>query len=604
MIVLAAALGLDAAALPASAQQGAISQTGSAPLRPTAPSAPRSPGTWYVDASSPIAGKGTLMLPFRSLATALAWPKLRPGDKVLVFPGTYAGPVVAPPFGVKVRSLKGAQETRIDGQGSSPALVLAGTNGVPFELEGFTLQNGVGSAVAPVFSVGGGLQAQSARFELRDCVIERNDAFWGGGVYALNSVGKLSDCSISFNTNTGFGARGAGVLVDGGSLAIERCRLALNTSGDFFAPGHGGGIYAQGTVDLDVLDSVIELNVAELGGGGVFGAGDYVGCVLRGNEGQFGGGAQASAGTFFTDCLIEDNVAISLGGTSHFGGGVWGPGVLERCTVRNNVAWGGTAGVEGAVLIDSLVHDNYAVPGFGGVGTLSGGVMQTVALGSTIGHNLADGGGLYSALGGGASQSTLIDCDIDSNEVRPGLFAAGGGTHACDVRRSRFSRNLASGRGGGAYLGTLRHTVLYDNQAEAGGGAADADLEHCTLEGNRASFGGGVYVSSGKDVDVHGTILYWNLPDQLVVDASGLVQVEYSDVLGGWPGIGNFDADPDFWQLAAHDYHLLPSSPCIDAGDPLDPPDPDGSVEDVGALWADPDYVPDGDETLGGGVKP
>jgi hypothetical protein len=173
-----------------------------------------------------------------------------------------------------------------------------------------------------------------------------------------------------------------------------------------------------------------------------------------------------------------------------------------------------------------------------------------------------------------------------------------------DVRRSRFSRNLASGRGGGAYLGSLQYTVLWDNQAEAGGGAADADLQHCTLEGNRAALGGGVYVSAGKDVDVRNTISYWNLPDELVVDASGLATVEYCDVLGGWPGLGNFDADPDFWQLQAHDYHLLPGSPCIDAGDPLELPDPDGSIADVGALWADPDYVPDGDETLGTGVKP
>jgi hypothetical protein len=43
--------------------------------------------------------------------------------------------------------------------------------------------------------------------------------------------------------------------------------------------------------------------------------------------------------------------------------------------------------------------------------------------------------------------------------------------------------------------------------------------------------------------------------------------VSYSDVEGGWPGYGNIDADPRLVDPDVDECHLLPGSPCIDAGD-------------------------------------
>jgi hypothetical protein len=40
--------------------------------------------------------------------------------------------------------------------------------------------------------------------------------------------------------------------------------------------------------------------------------------------------------------------------------------------------------------------------------------------------------------------------------------------------------------------------------------------------------------------------------------------VTYCNVQGGWPGDGNIDTDPLF--AFRHDFHLMPDSPCIDAG--------------------------------------
>jgi len=75
---------------------------------------------------------------------------------------------------------------------------------------------------------------------------------------------------------------------------------------------------------------------------------------------------------------------------------------------------------------------------------------------------------------------------------------------------------------------------------------------------------------------------------------SGSVTATYSDIQGGWYGTGNIDADPLFADPANGDFHLswanfpIPDdtkSPCIDAGDPNSPFDPDGTIADMGAFY-------------------
>jgi hypothetical protein len=75
----------------------------------------------------------------------------------------------------------------------------------------------------------------------------------------------------------------------------------------------------------------------------------------------------------------------------------------------------------------------------------------------------------------------------------------------------------------------------------------------------------------------------------------GAVSGDWSNV-GGAPCIGsscqnNIDVDPEFWDPAG-DFHLRADSPCIDAGNPASPLDPDGSLVDMGALTFDTGYAP------------
>ena len=84
-----------------------------------------------------------------------------------------------------------------------------------------------------------------------------------------------------------------------------------------------------------------------------------------------------------------------------------------------------------------------------------------------------------------------------------------------------------------------------------------------------------------------------------------LIQFEYNDFwdneegnyVGIQPGVGSISANPMFFDAEAGYYQLRAESPCIDAGDPRSPLDPDGSRADMGAI---PFRHPESVENLGG----
>jgi hypothetical protein len=66
------------------------------------------------------------------------------------------------------------------------------------------------------------------------------------------------------------------------------------------------------------------------------------------------------------------------------------------------------------------------------------------------------------------------------------------------------------------------------------------------------------------------------------------VTMTYSNVQSSWSGTGNLiNAQPFFVNPYGEDFHLMPYSPCIDAGSPLSPLDPDSTIADMGAHYFD-----------------
>ncbi len=99
-------------------------------------------------------------------------------------------------------------------------------------------------------------------------------------------------------------------------------------------------------------------------------------------------------------------------------------------------------------------------------------------------------------------------------------------------------------------------------------GSAPVTVSNCVFWGNTAAVGSEIYLR----------------------DQNAALAVSYSDIQGGQAGVegpgtliwesGNIDADPLFVDADQGDYHFLPGSPAIDAGDntavPPDVSDLDG----------------------------
>ncbi|HEX7343926.1 MAG TPA: T9SS type A sorting domain-containing protein, partial [bacterium] len=144
-----------------------------------------------------------------------------------------------------------------------------------------------------------------------------------------------------------------------------------------------------------------------------------------------------------------------------------------------------------------------------------------------------------------------------------------------EVYRNIFFGNSATRIGGGIYSAS----EVYSN------------IEHCTFYANTAAYGGGAiaclesqyYVS---ELSVNNCILWANTAVG-IIPGTAILNVSYCDIMGGWSGIGNLNAAPMFLNSPGGDFHLLWGSPCIDAGDPSSPLDPDSTRADMGAFYYD-----------------
>ena len=145
---------------------------------------------------------------------------------------------------------------------------------------------------------------------------------------------------------------------------------------------------------------------------------------------------------------------------------------------------------------------------------------------------------------------------------------------------------------------TIANNIIKENNCDLyihGGGIycekSSSHILNNTISNNEgAYYGGGIFVSDTSAVLVKGNIIYNNSPDEI----AETLTITYSDIQGGWAGTGNIDADPLFADPANGNFHLTwenfpvpddTKSPCIDAGDPTSPLDPDSTIADMGAFY-------------------
>jgi subtilisin family serine protease len=192
-----------------------------------------------------------------------------------------------------------------------------------------------------------------------------------------------------------------------------------------------------------------------------------------------------------------------------------------------------------------------------------------------------------------------------------------------------FINNSAIGNDGGAINNDLSNPVIKNctftaNSAFDWGGAVRSIIyscpiiNNCIFNANKADDGGALFCFNTSNATItnstfaensarNGNTLgteSWEEPSSIYFsnciiadDANQIwnnddsdISIDYSNIQGGWPGIGNIDADPCFvnpgyWAdindpnipvepddpnafWIDGDYHLLETSPCIDTGDP------------------------------------
>jgi len=179
---------------------------------------------------------------------------------------------------------------------------------------------------------------------------------------------------------------------------------------------------------------------------------------------------------------------------------------------------------------------------------------------------------------------------------------------------------------------TIANCLIIGNRTSETEGAvvhcrnSQATLIHCTIADNDPGQRGTGLRLVDSNVTLLNSILWENGPSEITESGTSEPAISYTDVAGGWPGLGNIDTDPLFarrgyWadpddpglvpgpsNLKAvwigGDYHLksqagrwdpqaqiwiqdVGTSPCIDTADPADPvgrePSPNGNVINMGA---------------------
>ena len=319
-----------------------------------------------------------------------------------------------------------------------------------------------------------------------------------------------------------------------------------------------GGAIDNENATLEVKNCVFYNCAAIFFGGAVYngvGTSTLNGCSFIGNSANYGAVSNAySDGVLtVTGCRFSQNV----GTEGAEGSALYNTGLLyaSNCLFDSNSNPHGGGTVENyygrASLTNCAFQNNYAVTG-GGVENQGLGVIRLTGCAFNGNVTFFDGGAFRNF-----GTAVVANCE--------------------------FSRNVAHTDGGGIEnYGKLSLTgcTLTDNEANLGGGIdneynALARVTNCDFVGNKSyNLGGGAYDRFYSVLTLTNDIFWDNVSrsaNQIDTDLySGfnnpIVKAAYCDILGGYIGQDNVNADPLFLDAAAGDYHLKSGSPCAGMG--------------------------------------
>lgn len=469
------------------------------------------------------------------------------GQKVLVAPGTYAGPIDFLGKDVRLsssdpRDPEIVAATQIDGGGQGSTVLFSPADSIlaTGRLLGLTVIGGL----APE---GGGVRIDGAAPTLWNCVIRDNAATpnegRGGGVACVNGASPLiSDCQLLGNRALGTGRGGAAYWDSLSTPIFAGCDLLRNRS------AYGGAVYGLGP-ESDTLSAWFDAcrlgaNIADIDGGGIY---------LRDSSPRF------------SHCVVDSNEA-------HAGGGVF---VLGESAAQFDTT--------------TIAHNTATTTYGGGAYLLFADVLNTTWRGCQFTQNQAQsrGGAIYAL----TASPELQRCVFTANSLNAEWSIEGGAIFCTDSKISllgcTFDGNTAlgpfGGSGGALYSHgaepSLRNCILVNNSSRTAGGAITFSrtgeqgkrevplVRHCTIFGNSTDNldGGAIALIGGARPIIENSILWGNEPTSIDT-LQGLPEVIYTCVQRGWEGEGNTKVYPGFLNLPDYPLLLTPPSNCIDGG--------------------------------------
>jgi len=505
---------------------------------------------------------------------------------------------------------------------------------------GFTITGGSGTdfiSGSSLRTAGGGIFSYYSGPKICNNRIENNNVYHasrythGGGIYTgpigSNTYIIIEDNKIQSNVveSVNGNAYGGGIRISSNGRVV-RNKIINNEANCSASRSGGGGIYCFNENIKPFKFVTIKENIIT-------------------NNQSFSNSSYAKSGGVglsYTDCFIDSNTIsnnISNGATGGNATGIHIYYADSVTIVQNNQIISNTGGgmqvefSDGITVIDNRIENNESNS------SVSGGIteyqctntkiIQNEIIGNIASNNGAGvnfmqcintqiyknefigniagnyGGGIYNF---GCVNTTISENKLNNNSAN----SAGGGiavinSHA-KIIRNLISDNTATSCGGGLAIGSSSEKLelnLSDETVHSMGGLdfgnvqinpehnnfhmhkktetdSQTVLVNNTITDNYAAIGGGIYNEFESTLIIN-TILYGDsaISDTEIYNDGGTVQIQYSDIQGGYPGIGNIDNDPLFADTLL--YHLGIGSPCIDSGDPATAcNDSDGTRNDMG----------------------
>ncbi len=444
---------------------------------------------WWVDVHNPACpGDGSSENPFCLIQDAI--DASGDGDTIFIRPGTYEESLSVVRKSLSLQATGSREDTFLEFPPGRHVVDQCDD----FRVVGLTFRGGAG------YYRGLGLSVNRSSVSITRCRLTQfrtaGEIDAGAAIHASESTIKLLDST--FDRNEAYhGVNGGAFFFRSCLVTASNCLFLRNSAywKDVFHPA-GGAIYAA--------DSTVELDS----------------CQFVENDAVRGGAIYLSeTDAYIVNCSFDRNEVRGYRHRGVAGGAIYADHGLV--TIRNSLFCGNSAGafagwasggaVEGASLIETsiLCHNSVghgtpidAANAYGGGVAHVQMVVNSVFFANSAGAGTSEFGSTASARGAGAFESNAIACTFVSNTVTATASGEGG---------------IATAEGAGFFGGSLRSSILWNNEPDQFAGAA----------------------------------------------------VSYSNVMGGAPGIGNIDADPLF--LGPDDFRLSCTSPCVDAGWVEDP---------------------------------